>query len=83
MPFVFLNKRAAELWASDHKEEWTDYKVKEVEYRMPTADEGVVGGQLVQIHRDSVEATLRERALKKLTELPQNDEYRLSKSTGL
>ena len=50
---------------------------------MPTADEGVVGGQLVQIHRDSVEATLRERALKKLTELPQNDEYRLSKSTGL
>ena len=67
MPFIFLNKRAAELWAKDHDEEWTNYKIKEVECRMPTDDEGVVDGQLVEIHRESVEVTLRERALKKLT----------------
>ena len=67
MPLIFLNKRAAELWAKDHDEEWTNYKVKEVEYRMPTEEEGVVDGQLVQIHRERVEVMLRERALKKLT----------------
>jgi len=67
MPFVFLNKRAADLWAGDHTEEWTNYKVKEVELRTPGPDEGVVGNQLVSIRRETVDETIRERALKKLT----------------
>lgn len=67
MPFVYLDKRAAELWAKDHIEEWTDYKVKEVECRELTEQEGAVGSQLVQIRRDTAKDAIRARALSKLT----------------
>lgn len=66
MPFVYLEKRAAEIWCEEHNEEWISYKPKEVEVRELTKDEGVVGGQLVQIRRDSSDETIRARAMKKL-----------------
>lgn len=51
MPLVFLDEEDAKDWATDNKEEWTQYKVKEVEVRKITAREGAVGDQLVQIHK--------------------------------
>lgn len=66
MPFVYLEKRAAEIWCEEHNEEWTAYKPKEVEVRELTKEEGAVGGQLVQIRRDTSDETIRTRAMKKL-----------------
>lgn len=67
MPFVYLDKRAAELWAEDHKEEWVDYSVKSVEVRQLTEQEGAVGTQLVQIRRDTAKDAITAKAMKKLT----------------
>lgn len=67
MPFVYLEKRACEMWASENKEEWTDYTVKEVEVRELTADEGAVGTQLVRIRKDRAIDIVRAKALRKLT----------------
>ncbi len=67
MPFVFTEKRAAELWAEDAREEWTQYKVIPVDLREFNHDEGAVGSQLVQIRRMSAVDLLRARALKKWT----------------
>lgn len=66
MPFVYLEKRSAEIWCEEHNEEWTTYKPKEVEVRELTKKEGAVGGQLVQIRRDTSDGTVRARALRKL-----------------
>jgi hypothetical protein len=66
MPFVYLDKRAAEIWANENKEEWTQYKMKEVEVREFNFEEGAVNGKLVEIRRDSAEDAIRQKALKKL-----------------
>ncbi len=72
MPIVFLEKRSAEIWAEDHNEDWTDYKVKEVDLREFTHDEGAVGQQLVKINRDKAIDLIKERAIRKLTDEERN-----------
>jgi hypothetical protein len=67
IPLVYLDKRAAEMWASANHQEWASYKVEEVELRELNDFEGAVGGQLVFICRDDSVTIIRDRALKKLT----------------
>ena len=67
MPFVYLDRRAAEIWVEGNKEDWTSYKIKEVDLRIFNNDEGAVGAQLVQIRRVSAIDLIRARAIKKLT----------------
>lgn len=66
MPFVYLEKRSAEIWCENNSEEWTSYKPQEVEVRELTQDEGVVGTMHVWIRRDTADTLIRLRALKKL-----------------
>lgn len=68
MPFVFTEQRAAEIWAEDHKEEWTTYKVNKVLVRQFTRDEGAVKDQLVRIRHERSADLLKARAIKKLTD---------------
>jgi hypothetical protein len=64
---VYTEKRSAEIWAEVHAEDWVQYKVKEVEVREFNSNEGAVGDQLVQIHRDRAVDLIKARALTKLT----------------
>lgn len=66
MPFVYLEKRAAEIWCKEHNEEWISYIPEEVEVRELTKEEGAVKSQLVQIRRDTSNDLIRARAMKKL-----------------
>lgn len=49
MPIVFVRQRDAEKWVKKNKEEWTQYKVHEVDVRVFSDSEGAVGEQLVRI----------------------------------
>ena len=68
MPFVYTERRSAEIWADQNREEWAQYKVEEVDVRELTADEGAIGPQLVAIRRESADRAIQAMALKKLTE---------------
>lgn len=67
MPLVFLEERSAEIWAEKNKDEWEQFKIKEVDVREFTHDEGAVGIQLVKIDRVKAIDLIKARAIKKLT----------------
>jgi hypothetical protein len=67
MRTVYTDREVAEMEAASKHEEWASYKVHPVKVRVLSANEGVIGHELVTIDRTTAIVRHRQVALSKLS----------------
>jgi hypothetical protein len=70
LPIVYIDRRVGEIVLrekTERREEFVGYKMKQVQVRPLTHDEGAIGSTLVMLNRDDYLTVVRRKALAKLT----------------